>query len=377
MVNAGAAFFLACSMASQSGSPDGLLQSQDQKIMNEHLNNFYRTNNEIVFETKDELELIKENVLSDKYVLFFDINDDGELDSTDLMSALNIYLKNQPESVKEPEPEPVKEIKSEPVAVVTEAPVQSEPPAQTQPPQETQPQPEPVKYTEVPGALYSGDPSIDDSDITAYGIDVSAFQGRIDWEKVRNSGKTFAIIKAGEGLRVADRFEENIRNAKAAGMNVGVYWFCHARSVQEAKEEADYCLKTIAGYQLEYPVVCDYEYSALKNGNPLAYDRQGMTDTVMAFMKRTQDNGYYSMLYTNTDFSSNYLDMSRITKDFDIWFAGYSVSAPTMKCGMWQYSESGYVDGLDLDNNGIKQVDLDVSYKNYPAKMKKYHVNGY
>ena len=104
-----------------------------------------------------------------------------------------------------------------------------------------------------------------------------------------------------------------------------------------------------------------------------------LTDTVIAFLNTIQSNGYYSMFYTNLDFSGRYLEFERISDNFDIWCAGYSIPEPNMPCGMWQYSQTGEVDGTDITglNGSQNYVDLDISYKNYPAKMKKYHLNGY
>lgn len=219
---------------------------------------------------------------------------------------------------------------------------------------------------------------IDDSDITCSGIDVSRWQGTIDWQRIKNAGVQFAIIKAGEGTEVESKFYENINGAKAAGINCGVYWFSNAKSVEEAVMEAQACLDTISGYQLEYPVVCDFEYRSLNN-NPLADNKTLLTDTVIAFLNTIQSNGYYSMFYTNLDFSGRYLEFERISDNFDIWCAGYSIPEPNMPCGMWQYSQTGEIDGTDITglNGSQNYVDLDISYKNYPAKMKKYHLNGY
>lgn len=227
-------------------------------------------------------------------------------------------------------------------------------------------------------AVAAEQPVIDDSDITCTGIDVSKWQGRIDWQKVKNAGVQFAIIKAGEGLEVESRFYENINNAKAAGINCGVYWFGHATSPEGAVEEARACMNAIAGYQLEYPVVYDFEYRSL-NSNPLANNKSLLTDTIRAFLNTLQQNSYYSMFYTNGDFSRRYTEINRISCDFDIWCAGYNTSAPSLQCGIWQHSETGTVDGMDVDrlNGSHTDVDLDISYKNYPMKMIKYHLNGF
>ncbi|MCQ2398829.1 MAG: glycoside hydrolase family 25 protein [Sphaerochaetaceae bacterium] len=211
-----------------------------------------------------------------------------------------------------------------------------------------------------------------------HGIDVSRWQGRIDWHKLREAGVEFAMIKAGEDTETEVNFYENIKGAKEAGINCGVYWFSNARSYDEAVAEADACLSVVSQYNLEYPVVCDFEYRSIRN-NPLENDRKGLTDAIIGFLSTIEKGGYYSMLYTNTDFSDKYLEINRITEKFDIWFAGYSVDKPGMPCGIWQYSESGVLDGLDIDNlnNGTTKVDLDISYKDYPQIMKSLQINGY
>lgn len=276
-----------------------------------------------------------------------------------------------------------------PAPAVTQAPVVTEPPVVTTVVEDvTIAVTEPIVYQEpeiqhavIQDAVASPQPvveEIDDSDVTRTGIDVSRWQGTIDWQRIKNAGIQFAIIKAGEGTEVESKFYENINGAKAVGIDCGVYWFSNAKSIEEAESEAQACLDAISGYQLEYPVVCDFEYRSLKN-NPLANDKKALTDTILAFLNKTQSNGYYSMFYTNADFSSTYLEFDRITVDFDIWCAGYSIPEPNMPCGIWQHSQTGVVDGTDITglNGSQNYVDLDISYKNYPAKMKKYHVNGY
>ncbi len=86
------------------------------------------------------------------------------------------------------------------------------------------------------------------------------------------------------------------------------------------------------------------------------------------------------MLYTNKNFSGQYYEFSRITDKYDIWCAGYSLSEPNMPCGIWQYSQSGFLDGIDIENVGRPiraKVDLDIAYRDYPEIMKYLHINGY
>lgn len=316
------------------------------------------------------------------YVPVYDVNSDGRFDASDAqeIKRLQDIMKQKTEKENNEKTEPPVE------AVVTD--IQEMPVIETQ---DTEPAP-----AIAPEVIVTEAPAPEIPDVTPpaaeentanvsgienavmNGIDVSRWQGRIDWQKVKDCGVEFAIIKAGEGTEVEQRFYENINNAKAVGMNCGIYWFSQARSPEDAELEAQACLNAITGYQLEFPVVYDCEYRSL-NDNPLSENKSLLTDTVLTFLDKIQSSGYYSMFYTNTDFSDRYLEFNRITDLYDIWFASYYVSAPAMPCGMWQRSETGRVDGLDMDrlNGDVTYVDLDVAYKNYPDIMKSLHINGY
>lgn len=294
-------------------------------------------------------------------------------------SRIPIVIENDWKGeIKLPEPEKIEEKAKENQVAEEEKVSETEVAEIPQTEQEPIQDPEPVQETVAEPAEITEQPVIDDSDITCTGIDVSKWQGRIDWQQVKNAGVQFAIIKAGEGLEVESRFYENINNAKAAGINCGVYWFGHASSPEGAEEEARACMNAIAGYQLEYPVVYDFEYRSL-DSNPLANNKSLLTDTIRAFLSTLQNNSYYSMFYTNGDFSRRFTEINRINCDFDIWCAGYNTSAPSLECGIWQHSEKGTVAGMDIDglNGSHTDVDLDISYKNYPMKMIKYHLNGF
>ncbi len=210
------------------------------------------------------------------------------------------------------------------------------------------------------------------------GIDVSKWQGEIDWKIVSRSGIDFAMIKAGEGVKIEQTFTRNIEGAKAAGVQCGIYWFANARSVEEAKTEAYACLEVIKKYKLEYPVVYDFEYRSIGmegpttgQKNPLASDRKAATDAIIAFLDIIQQNGYYPAFYSNKDFPNTYLEINRITDKYDFWYANLSVKEPDVECTMWQYSHTGRV-------NGIPQiVDLDYCFVDYKSKMISLGLNGY
>lgn len=312
-------------------------------------------------------------VVSGVYVPGFDINNDGKFDLNDVAQiqvsrdnkrveeekARQILLEAE-EAARKAEAEMAAKAEQERIAAEEAARIAAEQQAQKEKEAQT-----------------SGE-KVNISDVERRGIDVSRWQGRIDWQKVKASGVEFAVIKAGEGTETEVNFYENIKGAKEAGINCGVYWFSNAHSYDEAVEEARACLSVVSQYSLEYPVVCDFEYRSLKD-NPLSGNRKALTDTLLGFLSTIEQGGFYSMLYTNTDFSDKYLELSRVTEKYDIWFAGYSVDKPGMPCGMWQYSESGRMDGMDLDNlnNGSTNVDLDISFKDYPQIMKSLHINGY
>ena len=207
------------------------------------------------------------------------------------------------------------------------------------------------------------------------GIDVSKWQGDVDWEKVKNAGVEFVMIKAGEGTEVEPKFLQNITGAKNAGIQCGIYWFSSARDVESVAAEVEACIKTIEPYQLEFPVVYDFEYRCFYDleNDPMAKDRKLCTDIIYAFLDGMRNAGYYSMLYSNKNFPTLYLEKKRLTDEFDFWYANYSKSLtePDEVCGIWQRSCTGRIDGIGYD------VDLDVSYVDYKTVMETYHLNGY
>jgi len=208
--------------------------------------------------------------------------------------------------------------------------------------------------------------------ITQYnGIDVSRWQGDINWEQVKAAGIDFVMIKAGDGTQTESSFIKNITGAKNAGIQCGIYWFANARSVEDAHTEAKVCLDVISKYQLEYPVVYDFEYGTLNNNNPLASDRVRCTEAVNAFLGDIEAAGWYAMVYTNKDFPQRYLNLNEITSRYALWYANYSISQPDVQCSMWQYSCRGRVDGIAYD------VDLNVSYVDFRSKMVSLGFNGF
>ena len=200
------------------------------------------------------------------------------------------------------------------------------------------------------------------------GIDVSTWQGSIDWKKVNDAGIQFAILRATFGTDGVDnRFLENAKNAGAAGVPMGAYHYSYAKSEDEARTEARHFLSTIAPYQFDYPVAFDIENNSLTG---LGKDK--LTDIVLAFFEVVENAKYYPCLYSNLNWLKNYLDLSRINKHYDIWLAQWNDN-PTFEgdFGLWQYTSEGNVAGISGN------VDRDIAYKDYPKLMKEKGLNGY
>lgn len=202
------------------------------------------------------------------------------------------------------------------------------------------------------------------------GIDVSQWQGDINWPAVKNSGIKFAMIRTGFGRNEPNqtdkKFYQNIKGAQSVGIETGVYHYCYAVSAQDAVNEADFCLSIIKGYKLSYPVVLDIEDDSM-----IHLGNRELTEIVKAFCNRIEKAGYYACVYCNPNWINNYLYKNELFPRYDLWLAHWEIAAPSCNCGIWQHTSTGKVPGI----NGY--VDLDYSYKDYPSIMKSRHLNGF
>ncbi len=202
------------------------------------------------------------------------------------------------------------------------------------------------------------------------GIDVSKWNGNINWDKVKSAGINFAIVREGYGKRdprqVDKKFKDNINGAKSVGIHTSVYHYSYADSVEDAINEARFCLENIEGFKLEYPVIIDVE-----DKEQLKLNNRQRTDIVKAFCSEIEKHGYYAMFYCNLNWLNNYLYKDELLPKYDLWLAQWNIDKPSCTCGIWQYSSTGKIDGIDGN------VDLDVSYKNYPEIMKTKGLNGF
>lgn len=192
-----------------------------------------------------------------------------------------------------------------------------------------------------------------------FGIDVSAWQKEIDWEKVKAAGVDFVIIRCGyrgakTGVLVEDSyFYKNLQGAKDAGIDVGVYFFTQALNETEAVEEASMVLALVGDTELDYPIFIDTENT---NGRADPLDKNTRTAVCDAFCKTIERAGKKAGVYASRNWFNTKLDDDRLESHVR-WVAEYaSTTAYTKRYEMWQYTSSGSIDGI----NG--RVDLDVSY---------------
>lgn len=214
--------------------------------------------------------------------------------------------------------------------------------------------------------------SYNDLSVRTYrGIDVSNYQGDIDWKKVRDSGVEFAIIRCGfrgyvtGSVNEDASFKKNIKEAKEAGIDVGIYFFSQALTTEEALEEAEFCLEAVKGYDLEYPIYYDWEVVNDKDGDTprTAYIQpQDLTANALAFAERIRLGGYTPGIYTNKKTAVWKYDLSRLN-GIDIWLAEYSDTPSYFyDYGMWQYSSKGSVEGI------IGNVDMNICFTDFAER---------
>lgn len=203
-----------------------------------------------------------------------------------------------------------------------------------------------------------------------HGIDVSQWQGEINWHEVKESGIDFAMIRAARGktgtapIGMDLNFETNIKEAAKSKIHVGVYFYSYATTVEEIKEEARYLVHILKDYEITYPVVLDVE-EELDQG----IDKQELAKMVDAFFEIVMDAGYYPMLYSYKSWIEQYLDTDVLDK-YPVWLA--QVNDTVTYRGsyyMWQYSHTGKVKGISGD------VDLNVSYRDFASIIQKYNLN--
>ena len=202
-------------------------------------------------------------------------------------------------------------------------------------------------------------------------IDVSRYQGAIDWAQVAAAGYKGAMLKTvstnrklskrADGLYIDPTFEDNYRSAKAAGLDVGVYYYTYATSEAMADAELALVRQAVYGKELTLPVAVDVEENELKPMSTL-----DLTNLTAYALEQVEKMGFYAQLYTYTGYKYE-LDMARLSSRWDVWLADYTGKPPavTFKYNAHQHTSKGAVPGISGN------VDLNVTTLNYPKIIRK------
>lgn len=195
---------------------------------------------------------------------------------------------------------------------------------------------------------------------TMIGIDISKWQGEVDFEKVKNAGVEFVILRMGvmkdkdTPIAMDNTFKTNYQNAKKAGLKVGIYIYSEANTIDKAVKNAEFVIENLNGDKLDFPICFDWECWGFFND--LEINLYRLNEMYEAFSNKLKDSGYDTMLYASENYLNNtWLDL----KDYTIWAAKYSTKKPSISRDyiLWQNTDKGRVDGIEGD------VDLDVYYK--------------
>ena len=199
----------------------------------------------------------------------------------------------------------------------------------------------------------------------ALGIDVSFFDGAIDWNAVKAQGIEFAIIRVGgrgwtSGAIYDDsRTQEYLRGARAAGVKIGVYFYSTAIDRREAVEEANMTLRVLDGISLEYPIFIDMEFSGeYPKGRSDQLSPSERADIVIAFCETVQNSGYRAGVYASQNYLKAYIDYHSVDQ-YTVWLASYTANNKLPRFyeryDIWQFSDRGRVNGIrsDVDMNAI------------------------
>ena len=189
-------------------------------------------------------------------------------------------------------------------------------------------------------------------------LDVSTWQGSIDFNKVKSAGYNYVIIRAGYGKEKSQKdnmFEINYKNAKAAGLKVGAYWFSYAMSPSTATAEADACLSCIKGKKFELPVYYDMEYQPAMSTSNSNYTKMAVN-----FCNKLKSNGFKSGVYSSASVYDYLLNRTTLKNNgISIWNAEW-YTKPSITCDVWQYSDNGRINGIstNVDLNYIYNLNI-------------------
>ena len=207
-------------------------------------------------------------------------------------------------------------------------------------------------------------------------IDVSQWQGKIDWEVVKGNIDG-AILRAGYGSRgkADSEFARNASECNRLGIPCGAYWFSYAKSEEEARKEAHHLLEAVKPYRMELPLVYDFEYDSVTNAESqgVKITKAVATSFATAFLDEIEQGGYWALNYTNIDYLQRMYDVS-LTNRFGLWLAAWTLSKtpdfanPPRRCDIWQWGPS-IVPGI------TGSVDTNESYRDFPKLIREAGLN--
>ncbi|MDD7218777.1 MAG: GH25 family lysozyme [Clostridia bacterium] len=229
-------------------------------------------------------------------------------------------------------------------------------------------------WKKIKGVCYNGSGVKIPGAITR-GIDVSEWQEKIDWKKVKSAGIDFAFVRVAHGLKHLDTYYDyNMKKAEEAGVPVGTYIYSTATSTKDALKEAQLVIKKMKGYKVSYPVVYDLEYPGAQKLSSTARSKMALT-----FCNEVRKAGYYPMIYCNTYWYDNYIDWE-ILSGIDVWIARYgdTIQAPVVskyEYTIWQATDGNTENGLNSTRGLIpgipsgNDVDINFGYVDYTKKI--------
>ena len=185
-------------------------------------------------------------------------------------------------------------------------------------------------------------------------MDISAFQGDIDWQKVKDSGIDFAIIRLGyrgygkAGKMVEDEYvQDNLKEATEVGLPIGAYFFSQALNIKEVDEEIEFMLEILGDYKLDLPIILDWEIPGVDNPRTKKMDARTLTEMQKHLCQEMKEKGYDPMIYFNWHQAKNLYHLNEL-EDYEFWLAFYQdrMTFP-YKVEMWQYTDQGRVPGIE------------------------------
>lgn len=261
---------------------------------------------------------------------------------------------------------------------------------------------ESFKDTYVPYRAIVQGAYVDNTEALQQGIDTSKWNHKygaslddirsLDFEALKAAGMDFVILKAGSTKGIDPAFEMDYLAAKAAGLQVGAYFYAYSTTVEDTLRDAETLLTWLGGKQFEYPIYFDAEDESL-----MGLGQETLTELCRVFAERLQEAGYYAALYTNTEWLYNLLDTEWVKENLDVWYARYTVALPEgqeafspadggftwkdgtayesgepdKRFGLWQYTDSGGVEGFSC------RFDFNYAFKDYKAVMVEWGLNGF